>query len=389
MQDANRRKTPMQVADEVPYTSPTAQDYPRARYVPFLEKWFAFTGPEHEILGEGSYGIAYRMNFTPAGKKRFRYVFKEWEGYSYYKKTSTGDWYTPRTVAVKINAFPPIVPIHPDVKERFKRKLKEQGQPIRTMTPGNMQYTSAIVAVAKRELHHHRMLAESSPVTIAGTVYDARKVIPDLYATGYDKEMRATVVIMEELAGYIPILTLVGGHRGVARKPVMPKWFLDSLLYAIASLWLQGFVHLDLHGNNIMVNPAKKRVKIIDFGTGARVDAASYFKIFLARNGLTRENLIVFWNDMLQSKANRVYRGRTKQYTMSMTQPASYYPNIAVLQYGFVESNQPVNIASLLHRLNAHTPVELLHNNLVEGQSDATSTARTTRVSRPTPMEMG
>jgi len=190
-----------------------------------------------------------------------------------------------------------------------------------------------------------KALSTSEPVTIARKVYDVKRVIPKLHATGYDAQMHAGVIVMQAFPmgrrydRWVTLYTLMTDLDKQAQDKKVPyesvykdhRWIRDRLEYALTSLFVAGYVHMDLHAKNIAVNIATKKLKILDFGSSVKMptDLRNEFRGIVARTGPVRKTLTTFWDSKLQRFADSVIRGRLATYFGTV--PNTYHHNVNII----------------------------------------------------------
>jgi len=236
--------------------------------------------------GKGTYGTAYRLtNITPHMRTEFAKYFS-------HLAHSKGDPATlPNTVIVKFILFP-----RGDVSQRHL----------------------SIFSGVLREIDAQWDLSRAEPVTVGGKTFDASSVVPKLYAAGYDRKSRVGIMVMEELKG-----EMFGSHG----RETMPAWYVAKLEYAMACLYLNDYLHMDLHNGNVMVDPAKKTVRILDFGLAAKIPGtAAIFKSYLMH--YKEKAIDEFWNAYGDPRGNSVVHHRKNLYGTT----TKWFRNITILQ---------------------------------------------------------
>ena len=105
--------------------------------------------------------------------------------------------------------------------------------------------------------------------------HDGSKFFPRIYTSFHDGTSGVFITVME----YIEGKTL---HRAGENKKfldtALPFKVLQQLTKAIETMWLAGFVHSDLHHNNILITP-KEDVKIIDLGMARLIPKKTHEKV--------------------------------------------------------------------------------------------------------------
>ena len=115
---------------------------------------------------------------------------------------------------------------------------------------------------------HKRLSAEPCrPVPAASKPICVSKYVPKFYLSfidGSPKKLESVTIM--DVAGSMSLDKFVSGKK-------IPVDFFVDLERAICSMWLSGFVHGDLHRDNIMVDTRTKRIQIIDFGFAIKMPA--------------------------------------------------------------------------------------------------------------------
>ena len=297
-------------AAAIGYKSPTA-GIGEAFKDEFMDLGHYWLGPESgsmQLIGQGTYGSVFKIHVKPAMKDIFESIFGSHE-FSYkvgYLRTIPSHKY----VAMKIILMP---------------RGKDDGG----------SYASMV-----REIRTHWKLCGKSPLTIGGKTYDVQKVIPKLYAAGFDRRARAAVMFMEFMNGYrlADIVNYLPRHPRV----------VANIEYAIACLFLNGFLHIDFHPGNIFVDmhSAEKKVKIFDFGFAAELEPR-YIAVF-AKYLQTRGPAAIkdFWHDVGETYGDAAIVARHHAYPRT---PLRWYRNVTIL--GKLENL--VNPAELDHYRHA------------------------------------
>lgn len=119
-----------------------------------------------------------------------------------------------------------------------------------------------------REAYIHARLRQSGTVELCGRSVSAKDYVPEFYGAGLyydDQNQHYFLIFMERIPGK----TL---HEYKSSPEAQIKGNAMQLYLhverAACSLWVQGIVHADFHGGNVLVNstPHGLQVKIIDFG---------------------------------------------------------------------------------------------------------------------------
>jgi len=249
--------------------------------------WFGQGGLTMRRIGAGSYGTVFALHVTPAMREIFRPTFESPEFV--------------HTVG-RIDAVPVSVPI------AMKIVLLPRG------TNARGSYMSML-----REMRVHWALCHVPPKQLGGKVYDIASVIPTLYAAGYDRRARAAVFFMEHMHGY--------SIHTIARPP-FPPIVLVHIEYALACLFLNGFVHVDFHPGNMFYDTRTGRVKIFDFAFAATLHptSVSRFAWYLQTHGV--HAIDAFWRDVGEMHGNAAVLARSRTFPGA---PTAWYRNVSVL----------------------------------------------------------
>jgi serine/threonine protein kinase len=279
----------------VRYTSPTVNNSVSNDHRNLVNAWLGPESASMARVGRGSYGSVFRIQMTDAMKNTFDPVFR-----------SKRD-------------FPHIVGHLADIPTHKPVAMK-----IVTMPRG--KNTRGGFASIWREMYTHWKLCHEDPKTVDGgqTVYDIRKVIPVLYAAGYDRKARAAIFFMELMTGN----TLGDTVKLYWPKKLFPAEIAANVEYAVVCLFLNGYIHVDLHPGNIYVTP-DNRVKIFDFGFSARIEKKYVyrFSVYLVTYG--PDAIEAFWNDIGEKIGNAAVLARQKTYPGGVNR---WFRDITIIQ---------------------------------------------------------
>ncbi|AGE59844.1 PBCV-specific basic adaptor domain-containing protein [Acanthocystis turfacea Chlorella virus TN603.4.2] len=103
--------------------------------------------------------------------------------------------------------------------------------------------------------------ASSKPICVS-------KYVPKFYLSfiaGSPKRLESVTIM--DVAGDMSLDKFVRGKK-------IPVDFFVDVERAICSLWLSGYIHGDLHRENIMIDTRTKRIQIIDFGFAIKMPPA-------------------------------------------------------------------------------------------------------------------
>lgn len=251
-----------------------------------LEVCASWFGPETPMrrLGSGSYGTVFAVQATPRMKASFAPIFASRDFLQRFGTVTT----LPPVVAVKVVFMP--------------HGTNDRGS-----------YMAML-----REMRTHWALCHFPPKFLGGKVYDIASVIPRLYAAGYDRRARAAVFFMEYMHG--------SSIQTMARPP-FPPLVLARIEYALACLFLNGFLHVDFHPGNIFYDPRTGGVKIFDFAFAATLQPGFVhrFRMYLQTHGV--HALAAFWRDVGEMQGDAAVMARHRAFAG----PIEWYRNISVL----------------------------------------------------------
>jgi serine/threonine protein kinase len=171
-----------------------------------------------------------------------------------------------------------------------------------------------------REFTVHQALNYAEPIVKNSRILDVKQYIPTMYASLLDLAASAGFIMMEEVHG----MTLAAYLAPLPNRSLLPEWIFEHLEKAVACLFANGYLHADLHQNNIIVDPQNKKLKIIDFGLAIKLPE-DMKKIYIDQYD---PNIEKFWIQQAQVFANQVVVQRAKK---SKLEAALYTPNVEVL----------------------------------------------------------
>jgi serine/threonine protein kinase len=177
-------------------------------------------------LGGGAYGTAYLVQITPAVLAGLQ------EGLAYGGGR--------------------IVTSMPGVGERVVVKIATQG--------GKNDAAFYQENIRENIVHKRFSVDPCRPVPRAQKPICVSKYVPKFYLSFIDgtPKKHESVTVMG-LAGDMSLAKFIGSKK-------IPVDFYVDLERAICSMWLAGYLHGDLHRENIMIDTRTKRIQIIDFG---------------------------------------------------------------------------------------------------------------------------
>lgn len=130
---------------------------------------------------------------------------------------------------------------------------------ISTRKESHQDVTAYGARSAAREIAAHWSMSESPAITIGDKRYDIASVVPHVHAIALDRYGKIAIIIMQKIHGET-LTNYMHNH------PTLDPWVLYKFEYALACLWLSGYIHGDLHSGNVMIDTKHKKVYIIDFG---------------------------------------------------------------------------------------------------------------------------
>ena len=131
----------------------------------------------------------------------------------------------------------------------------------------------ALYAALIREIEVSTQLCQAAPIRLKNQhTYDVASVVPKVYYAGVDEQSMVGVLIMEQVKG-ISLNEFEHKQLKIQQKK-FPDWVLVNVEYALACLYLNGYLHMDLHTNNIIIDESRRKykVKLIDFGIAVKLD---------------------------------------------------------------------------------------------------------------------
>lgn len=197
-----------------------------------------------------------------------------------------------------------------------------------------LQSEPDIFAQFLRELRIQHALTTAPPITIGSRVFDVSSVVPHVLCGGFlavnkngtdgAEAFRVGVIVMHLVPGRT-MDTMIKKHTA----HLVPAWIVASLEYAICCLFLNGYIHADLHMNNIFVDTHTRKIMIIDFGRAIRMPEhmRRTFETYLVTKGSTA--LDAFWHNVAQPYADLVIHTRFK--APGATNSARYWTNVIIV----------------------------------------------------------
>jgi serine/threonine protein kinase len=145
----------------------------------------------------------------------------------------------------------------------FGRVLKHPNQPIVFKVPKENYYvpvSNGKQMTGTKQLH--RRVAKMFDQEAENLQLANRLKVDSPRLEGYNPNTRT--IAMEFLQGF-------DTYRSIRRKfPNLDRAVEFQLFANLRKMHTNGLVHMDLHPGNVLVNPATKRISIIDFGTSER-----------------------------------------------------------------------------------------------------------------------
>ncbi len=248
------------------------------------KKWASWLGTK---IGEGAYGTAFRCQVsTEAVYRALELVRAASTFWVEYRPVKMG-----RLVVVKVTRDDSRSAVSQGTLDRF-----------------------ALDNIKEATLHKH--LDEAGCLNLGMAPLCVSQYVPDLYWAG---------LVVNQATGTRCYVTVMGVAPGVPVGKYLARSKLDADTFlrierAAASLWAQGVVHADLHKDNMMFDPATKKLTVIDFGFGVLLPPQYTVAV---RNQLAKtvragvRSLGEMWLDTskgfglgIQKYVNRVQRGR-------------------------------------------------------------------------------
>ena len=253
-------------------------------------RWASWLGTK---IGEGAYGSAFRCQVNDAAHRALEVVRAASTFWVEYRPVRTGS-----LVVVKITRDDSRSPVAQGTLDRF-----------------------ALDNIKEATLHKH--LDEARCLNLGMAPLCVSNYVPDLYWAG---------LVVNQASGTRCYVTVMGVAPGIPVGKHLRRSRLDAETFlrierAAAALWSQGVVHADLHKDNMMYDPATKKLTVIDFGFGVLLPPQYTVAV---RNQLAKavragvRSLGEMWLDSMgfglgiQKYVNRVQRGRGVRW---------YYPD--------------------------------------------------------------
>lgn len=181
----------------------------------------------------------------------------------------------------------------------------------------------------KREITiHDKLWNKTEPTTLFDKTYDIRKVIPEFYYGAYNGDFG--IIIMQILPGMTLDKSL---ERPAPHIPApasrVEDWMIAKLEYALCCLYLAGYIHADLHTNNVQVDLETKHVYILDFGRSITMtpEMVKEFKLYLINK--KHKALTEFWKNHVQNYGNAAIHARS---TRMVGVALNWWSNVEVLK---------------------------------------------------------
>lgn len=246
------------------------------------ERWVTWLGA---TIGSGQYGTAFRCQVTDAAFRALELVRSVSTFWVENRGVKAGT-----TVVVKVT------------------RDRRAGVPQGTLD----QF--ALDNIKEATLHKH--LDASKCLNLGMAPLCVSSYVPDLYWAG---------LFFNQATGTRCYVTVMGVAPGIPVGVYLKRRRLDADTFlrierAAAALWSQGVVHADLHKDNMMIDPATKKLTVIDFGFGVLLPPAYTVAV---RNQLAKavrsgvRSLGEMWLDTskgfglgIQRYVNQVQRGR-------------------------------------------------------------------------------
>ena len=253
-------------------------------------------------LGSGTSGAVFLVHMTTKARNnvlkwideddRKKHKFAKYTGYGSRKNIPSSG-----TVAVKL------VP------------LTNSGKPLKTA-----------FAEFKREvkaLEHINLLDHVVSYGSSQRIYRGKRIAPEFYFSYYDTIAGFGLIFSEYIQGislYDYLQKLQGGG--------IPAWVVAELEYAICCMFLSGFIHGDLHMNNIILDPKTKRLHVIDFGRSIPIPHPLQIKFEDYLKRYKTDAIYKFWEDEAQRVGNSAVRARKTMHDRNA--PSRWWTDVQI-----------------------------------------------------------
>lgn len=240
----------------------------------YVAKYFAGTGAQY--ITRGQFGSVFSINkVSPALLDMVGALEHFLPGGAAQLAAATG------TLAVKLVAF--------------KGKGNEDW---REFVDNAMHEATVHAYLASRDACT-RIKCSSNPVC-------ASEFVPQLYVAGLDRENGYAVLVMDKVPGKT-LETYIKDHGMSATR-------YARIEKAVATLWLMGIAHTDMHDRNVMID-GNGKVAIIDFGLAVVLPNKLREKVTRDMNGLPQyrrslANAVWFAKNSVQNYTNQVMKKR-------------------------------------------------------------------------------
>ena len=123
-----------------------------------------------------------------------------------------------------------------------------------------------------REMYMHGGLYYARPACkiVGKDKFCPRDVVPAIYFGGFDTELGCFFLCMEYVSG-IPVNRLSTREGAAEYRHLLTPQGYRAVEKGLLTLWLYGVSHHDFHSNNVMIDPATGKIKILDFGKSSRL----------------------------------------------------------------------------------------------------------------------
>jgi len=165
-----------------------------------------------------------------------------------------------------------------------------------------------------------------------------RNLTPRLYRAGFDPR-HDVFVLVEDLIDGDSVWDFMHAHKMTA--PMVVK-----MERAVLALWMSGYLHFDLHHDNMMITP-QREVRLIDFGRVVEMDASTVRTVREAVRAGDSPHAI--WHDTLRAVAQHAAttRGIGAHANVALIDQAARKVDPAALEAARKSYSSPRSIAGI------------------------------------------
>ena len=197
-------------------------------------------------IGSGAFGTVYICKVTPALVEDLKKGFNAGGIKIFSSLPKIGD-----TVIVKIQLQNPAMP-----DNEFEEDIARENSVHKELTSAPSCYKIPLAS-------YPTCISNYVPKFYLSFVFGMKKKGPK------GKIQHQCVTVMDS-AGDVSSRKFASVLKGLKTPELFVHWYL-SFEKAITSLWLAGYIHGDLHRDNVMVNSKTGEVKLIDFGFATKI----------------------------------------------------------------------------------------------------------------------